>query len=516
MKAVKGYFLTTVLLIFLIGIYFIFIKIGNTANDVVNLRGWAWIGADCVFEEGGVCTIKTNPIGWVSLSSNNPEITCENIPYGVRINISTGEISGAAWIGVGEDLDTTDCNTTENSVGWIYFDSPETPPCGQNGYPSDYCFPAKLVGNEIQGWAPIISKDHQGIPTTVTWVRFKGSNYRVNFYNNELEGFAWSGFHNTGGLGWIKFGATPTPSVAKLSVRSEPIKNVEITASPSQYSGTTDYLVTSTSRISATLTAPSSVGDYSFEGWSGCNSVSGTNCYVSVLPGENRVVIAGYRGPTSQFDLSVTSLDIRTFICKNRDFDLSFWNEYRSRNPGYEFAPSTTYATEFYNKVAKDTCPESQRNRPVEFSAEGTCLQGTCPPSRLRIRIEPLDRWLPSKEKETKTFETTYNSSYPKSIKGEDVFNKPYDYKVIACFVDNEGREISDSNNTNNCKEQSLRIFDYVCLLGFCTQNQRDIENPSPAFNFEPFMYKILQVFRDTDSPCAFYRNEICRARIGF
>jgi hypothetical protein len=222
------------------------------------------------------------------------------------------------------------------------------------------------------------------------------------------------------------------------------------------------------------------------------------------------------------FDLSVTSLDIRTFICKNKSFDsnLSYLNEYLSKNPNYMFAPSTTYAEKFYNEVAKNTCPESQRNRPVEFSATGECVSifrdRPCPPSKLRIYIRPAYGFWPEQEREIKEFTTPYNSSYPKSIKEPYIFNKPYDYLVTACFVDQNNRTIKDANPLNTCKEQTLRIFDYMCMLGFCAQNQRDIENPSSVFSFEPLMYKIIKVFGDTDSPCRFYRNEICRARFGF
>jgi hypothetical protein len=225
---------------------------------------------------------------------------------------------------------------------------------------------------------------------------------------------------------------------------------------------------------------------------------------------------------TTFYDFVITSFNIRTFICKNKDFDsnLSYLNEYLSRNPNYMFAPSTTYANEFYNKVAKNTCPESQRNRPVEFSATGECVSifrdRPCPPSKLRIYIRPAYGFWPEQEREIKEFTTSYDSSYPKSIKGEYIFNKPYDYLVTACFVDENNRTIQDANPLNTCKEQTLRIFDYMCMLGFCAQNQRDIENPSSVFNFEPMMYKILKVFGDTDSPCRFYRNEICRARFGF
>jgi hypothetical protein len=501
-------------------VYFGYIKEAKTQANLVSLEGWGWIGADCTDPNENSCQTKTLPIGWVSLSSNNPEITCRNVSYGVKIDTSTGEISGSAWIGVGENATTTDCNNTENTVGWLYFDSNQTPRCGRMGYPSDYCFPAKVVGQEIQGWAPIISKNDLGNAITLTWVRFKGNNYKVTFDPNtrKLSGYAWSGWGRDGGLGWIKFlAAVPTTSQAILNVQSSPITGVLIAANPSQFGGTTNYSRSSTSTISASLTAPTTSNNYTFDRWQGCDSASNNVCNVFVNAGETKTVTAIYTTttPTTTFDLAVTSLDIRTFICKNKSYDLSYLNEYLSRNPNYTFTPSTTYAQKFYDEVAKDTCPESQRNRPVEFSANGTCLEGTCSPSKLRIYIRPDDS-LPQEERETKEFTTPYNSSYPKLIKEEYIFNKPYDYLVTACLVDENNQNIDDKDNSNNCKEQTLKIFDYMCLLGFCTQNQRNIQNPSPVFGFEPLMYEILKVFGDTDSPCRFYRNEICKARFGF
>ena len=53
-----------------------------------------------------------------------------------------------------------------------------------------------------------------------------------------------------------------------------------------------------------------------------------------------------------------------------------------------------------------------------------------------------------------------------------------------------------------------------MCLLGFCTQAQRDINNPSTLL--KDLKYKILKTFKDTDAPCRFWRNEICRAQFGF
>jgi hypothetical protein len=513
------------IIVLIIFVYFGYLKTGNTADtNLLSLKGWGWIGADCTDPNETSCGTMTLPIGWISFSSDNPEITCKNISYGVRINTSTGEISGAAWIGVGEN---NNCNTNENTVGWLYFDSNQTPPCGQNGYPSDsdYCFPAELVGNEIQGWAPIISKDYLGNATTVTWVRFKGSNHGVNYGvkintdDNTVTGYAWSGVGKEEGLGWIWFknvkvstaSLPPSPpSPAVLNVQSSPITGVSIIANPSQFGGTTNYSTSSTSTISASLTAPTTSNSYTFDRWEGCGLSSNNSCNVSVNPGQTKTVIAVYTTTSAitTFDLAVTSLDIRTFICKNKNFDTTFVDDYRSQNPNYQFFPSSTYATAFYNKVASSTCPESQRNRPVEFFAQGTCLKSPCPASKLKIDIISNS---PLIDQETTSSVTVVNT-YPKSITFLYTFNKPYDYKVKACFFDQNGNPIDDENNDNNCKEQTIRIFDYLCLYGFCHQAKRDINNPDPIFG--DLKYRIIQTFTDHDYPCRYYRNEICQAII--
>ncbi|MDI6603348.1 MAG: hypothetical protein QME57_04585 [Patescibacteria group bacterium] len=183
-----------------------------------NVSGWAWFGSDCIDEI--TCSATTSPIGWISFNSNNPEITCKNISYGVNVDYKTGEISGSAFIGIGENNNITDCNNTENTVGWLYFDYtgidwPEnvTPP---------YDFPAKLVRDEIRGWAPIISKDSMGNQTIVTWVRFKGENYSVKINSDDgtvgtsplnlnSDHYAWTGKGSEGGLGWIDFAAGRKP-----------------------------------------------------------------------------------------------------------------------------------------------------------------------------------------------------------------------------------------------------------------------------------------------------------------
>jgi len=589
------------------------VTISTTTQSCVasDIQGWAWIGADCTDPNETSCGATTSPIGWISFSSDNPEITCKNISYGVSINTSTGEISGAAWIGVGENDTYTDCNTTENTVGWLDFDSTSYPTSSCSGD----CFPAKVVDvgdgvhYEIQGWAPIVSKDDQGNQTIVTWVRFKGDNYgvNVNYDDGTITGYAWSGVGKEGGLGWIRFHnvtistttqscekyatlhvqsspfgifidadpsefsgttnysissteaisasltapttttngdtfdnwqgcdsisgddnnvcnvtvnlgetktvtaeyTTTTQSLATLIVQSSP-SGVSIIANPSQFGGTTNYFRSSTSTISASLTAPTTSNGYTFKSWQDCDSASSNVCNVSVDLGVTQTVTAEYTSiTTTTFDLDVKSLDIRTFICKNKDFDTTFVDDYRSQNPNYQFFPSSTYATDFYNAVASSTCPESKRLRPVEFSATGDCNGGSCPESKLKISIESIS---PSTDTASTTSETSSTDSYPKSISYIYTFDKPYDYIVKACLVDEHDNSIHDLNDANNCLEKTIRIFDYFCNFGACYQAQRDTQNPTSGW--EDLLYKIIQTFTEHDYPCVYYNNKHCGSHI--
>ena len=338
-----------------------------------------------------------------------------------------------------------------------------------------------------------------------------------------LEKFSWSCSY-TGQPGFcppFSFGGgSPPPTGDSSGGGAQP--ECHLTAFPRE---TSDVPATVTFTLTATGT---------FEGWNGpCTLTTTIPVYLSGTPLScsytyNSATSASYKarlqeGPQCAtyvriaqpeltfYDFSITSLDIRTFICKNKNLDISLAQEYINR--GYQFPASTTYATDFYNKVGSSTCPETQRNRPVEIIAKGACASiftdQPCPSAKLRIEIKPSDTSLPPDEQETKKFETSSNN-----LKVTTSFDKPYDYTVEACFVDQNEKVINDANNLNNCAKQTLKVYDYMCLLGFCTQAQRDINNPSTLL--KDLKYKILKTFKDTDAPCRFWRNEICRAQFGF
>lgn len=81
------------------------------------------------------------------------------------------------------------------------------------------------------------------------------------------------------------------PVTNRLNINSSPI-SVSMSGT---YSGNTPLpQVTSSSNINASELAPSSVPGYNFSSWSGCNSVSGTTCNVTVSGGQSKTVTANY------------------------------------------------------------------------------------------------------------------------------------------------------------------------------------------------------------------------------
>jgi uncharacterized delta-60 repeat protein len=86
---------------------------------------------------------------------------------------------------------------------------------------------------------------------------------------------------------------------------SNPSSGVSITISPNdnngQGSGTTPFTRIYNNGTSVTLTAPSTAGGNTFSSWTGCNSTSGTTCYVTM--DANKTVTANYS--TVTYTLSV-------------------------------------------------------------------------------------------------------------------------------------------------------------------------------------------------------------------
>lgn len=215
--------------------------------------------------------------------------------------------------------------------------------------------------------------------------------------------------------------------------------------------------------------------------------------------------------PSGSFDLGISSFDIRTFICKNDSFDSSYINDYSSRNPNYPYFPSTTAMTDYQNVNQLENknivaCPETQRNRPVEFKAQGGCFTGTCPSSKLRLEVKPKDPNVTSSDSFIE--ESVLNNSYPKNLTKEHIFQDHYFYEVKVCLVDENNNQFSDLNPANNCQQQDLRVYNYLCnQAGFCAQNLKD-----PTV--QPSEEKTLNTLRNTDAPCVFWKNSTCRSII--
>jgi len=90
------------------------------------------------------------------------------------------------------------------------------------------------------------------------------------------------------------------PGTSTLTVASSnPSSGVAVTASPAdnngQANGTTQFTLTYNNGIMVSLSAASSAGTNSFSTWSGCDSVSGTSCTVTMSV--DRTVTANYAPP---------------------------------------------------------------------------------------------------------------------------------------------------------------------------------------------------------------------------
>ena len=125
--------------------------------EAANLNGYAW----------------SETIGWVSFSG---------LPYGVKINDTTGNFSGHGW--------------SEN-VGWVKFD-----PVGP--YPAAPLHSARLnlATGKVAGWGRALAFDDDWDG----WIRMDGFEHSVKHVGNSasgcrLTGYAWGAQV----VGWLKF-----------------------------------------------------------------------------------------------------------------------------------------------------------------------------------------------------------------------------------------------------------------------------------------------------------------------
>jgi len=226
-KFIKIYFLSFVFIAVLIGtVYFLFkdsqeVKSQAAVGDTA-VRGYAWIGADCMNPNEGGAVCDRDPVGGflgyaISFSCDQTAIggsnTCGGTNYGVVVDVNSGELKGQAWIGASCDdglkiNGIIVCSGAEYGIGWLDFNNDASGAPGAGG-------PAKfnVTTKKIEGWAPIVSKepDASGVlkPKVITWVKFSDINYGVKIDSvgniDANDHYAWSGWGAEGGFGWIDF-----------------------------------------------------------------------------------------------------------------------------------------------------------------------------------------------------------------------------------------------------------------------------------------------------------------------
>lgn len=197
--------------------------------------------------------------------------------------------------------------------------------------------------------------------------------------------------------------------------------------------------------------------------------------------------------PSIIYDAKVDYINLKSFSCYNNRPSSEFLNEYLNINPNYPYKPSTSSIGEYLSVVE---CFETQKNRPVKIEVKGSCTGNKCP-KNLRLEIEILNsegKIIDSFSSSDLKFESTYT------------FNQATNYTVKACI---EGIDANDKDPSNDCQSKEIKVYDYYCILGFCAQTQQQDDSSS-------IYGKILKVFSNTDAPCRFWKNQICRARFGF
>jgi hypothetical protein len=188
----------------------LFLVISQNVLGATNVLGWMWGGST---DENIGCSNAPCPptlesatgLGWISLSSSNPEISGGE-PYGITIDDS-GNIQGYAW---GEH------------VGWIQFDPSGPYPASPNHSAQ------KDVLGTVTGWARILSiaeaLNDTSFPPTAScalggnsgcwegWIKLSGTAQNGASYgitidaSNNANGYAWSNE-----LGWVNFADTGLP-----------------------------------------------------------------------------------------------------------------------------------------------------------------------------------------------------------------------------------------------------------------------------------------------------------------
>ena len=211
------------------------------STSIADVWGWAWANFPTASETGN---------GWISFNSSNCDSDGNGITdnvnypqcpvglsitsYGVKIDSGTGNLSGYAWVGGGQDA----AGNSLPVIGWIKFDAPlkldseSYPTCPVTTCPDgspNYSANLNLTTKKVTGWARACAGTVNGdcISATRTdgwdgWILLgpivkSGADLGVNYVatsSGELHNWAWG----SDVVGWISFWGSnstiPSPSNA--------------------------------------------------------------------------------------------------------------------------------------------------------------------------------------------------------------------------------------------------------------------------------------------------------------
>lgn len=162
-------------------------KVAN-ASEGDNVYGYAW--------SSNVGWIKMNNCSDEDINGSSDNGSCSGVPFGVKINSGSGDMSGYAW---------------SDNIGWIKFGGNPISG-GVGGSNANLNIPAGSNVGLITGWAKaLVGATDTGFDG---WISFSGTNYPtgINYLNGSggltynkltarIVGSAWGGEV----LGWINF-----------------------------------------------------------------------------------------------------------------------------------------------------------------------------------------------------------------------------------------------------------------------------------------------------------------------
>lgn len=156
------------------------------ALNNVDVVGYAW--ANTPQSAGDPGTGTDQGLGWISMNGTADDSS----PYGVKIDLDTGDFSGYAWIGNGDG--------GMGNTGWIDF-------APTSGFPGDPQHGVrKEVSGTLTGWAKVISMYNENSSTG--WIKMSkdasdgGVDYGVVVNaDGTFSGYAWG----SDVIGWVDF-----------------------------------------------------------------------------------------------------------------------------------------------------------------------------------------------------------------------------------------------------------------------------------------------------------------------